>query len=309
MVERRPRRGRDDHRGLVRRARAAHPRRADTGRTGRPPAPTPSTGTARTPAAPRPRRPRRPRHRRAPPTGADPRRRPPPLRPPRRAGASRPATPPTRRPARRPDRVPDQPARDAPTPTPTAPQTPRPAPAPPRNATPQRPAPARPQPPAAPRPASPRRAEPAAPPSDLARVARALDEGRKLAERHDRPDLGSHLEQARKRLGEQVLSVAVVGEFKRGKSTLVNALLQTDVCPTDADIVTAVPTVVRYGAEPSAAAQLEPVDRPPAELPGRPAPSRSPSTWTGSPTSSPRPRTRAGGAACAPSRSGSPTAC
>ena len=90
------------------------------------------------------------------------------------------------------------------------------------------------------------------PPTDLARVARALDEGRQLAERHNRPDLGNHLEQARKRLGEQVLSVAVVGEFKRGKSTLVNALLQTDVCPTDADIVTAVPTVVRYGPEPSA---------------------------------------------------------
>ena len=64
-----------------------------------------------------------------------------------------------------------------------------------------------------------------------------------------------------------MLSVAVVGEFKRGKSTLVNALLQTDVCPTDADIVTAVPTVVRYGAEPSAAAQLEPVDRPAADSP------------------------------------------
>ena len=151
-------------------------------------------------------------------------------------------------------------------PIPAAPHPPQ-RPSPPRNATPQRPAPARPRPPAAPRPASPPRAEPTAPPSDLARVARALDEGRKLAERHDRPDLGSHLEQARKRLGEQVLSVAVVGEFKRGKSTLVNALLQTDVCPTDADIVTAVPTVVRYGAEPSAAAQLEPVDRPPADSP------------------------------------------
>lgn len=36
MVERRPRRGRDDHRGLVRRARAAQPPgRADIGRTGR----------------------------------------------------------------------------------------------------------------------------------------------------------------------------------------------------------------------------------------------------------------------------------
>ncbi len=151
---------------------------------------------------------------------------------------------------------------------PTAPRTPESRPRP-RPAPPQRAAPARPRPPApaAPRPASPPRAEPAAPPSDLARVARALDEGRKLAERHDRPDLGNHLEQARKRLGEQVLGVAVVGEFKRGKSTLVNALLQTDVCPTDADIVTAVPTVVRYGAEPSAAALLEPVDGSAADSP------------------------------------------
>ena len=135
-----------------------------------------------------------------------------------------------------------------------------------RPAAPDRPRPAAPQP-ARPKPRA-ARPEPTEPPTDLARVARALDEGRKLAERQNRPDLGNHLEQARKRLGEQVLSVAVVGEFKRGKSTLVNALLQTDVCPTDADIVTAVPTVVRYGAEPSAAALLEPVERPTADNTG-----------------------------------------
>ncbi len=46
------------------------------------------------------------------------------------------------------------------------------------------------------------------------------------------------------------MTAVVVGEFKRGKSTLVNALLQTAVCPVDADIVTAVPTLVRYGEPP-----------------------------------------------------------
>ena len=46
--------------------------------------------------------------------------------------------------------------------------------------------------------------------------------------------------------------MAVVGEFKQGKSTLVNALLRTDICPVDADIVTAVPTVLRYGDPPAA---------------------------------------------------------
>ena len=150
----------------------------------------------------------------------------------------------------------------------------RPAPPPPRPVAPPVPRPARPQP-ASPAPAptparrpAPGRPEPAKPPTDLARVVRALDEGKQLAEQHDRPDLGNHLDQARKRLDQQVLGVAIVGEFKRGKSTLVNAMLQTDVCPTDADIVTAVPTIVRYGAEPSAVAQLSRPPRPTA--PGQP---------------------------------------
>jgi hypothetical protein len=49
------------------------------------------------------------------------------------------------------------------------------------------------------------------------------------------------------RLAAQLVPVAVVGEVKRGKSTRVNALLRTQVCPVDAHVVTAVPTLVRYG--------------------------------------------------------------
>jgi hypothetical protein len=88
-------------------------------------------------------------------------------------------------------------------------------------------------------------------------AVRALDEGRRLAEQHGRPDLGAHLEAAHERLAGRLFPVAVVGEFKRGKSTLVNALIQTDVCPVDADIVTAVPTLVRYADEASATALLQ----------------------------------------------------
>jgi hypothetical protein len=40
--------------------------------------------------------------------------------------------------------------------------------------------------------------------------------------------------------------VAVAGDYKAGKSTLVNALLRMGVCPTDADDATVVPTVVTY---------------------------------------------------------------
>ncbi|MFI7603063.1 dynamin family protein [Actinoplanes sp. NPDC049681] len=74
-----------------------------------------------------------------------------------------------------------------------------------------------------------------------------LEAARRLAAGNDRPDLAERLHRAAARLGAGEVAVAVVGEFKQGKSTLVNALLRTDVCPVDADVVTAVPTVLRYG--------------------------------------------------------------
>ncbi|MEE6258960.1 dynamin family protein [Plantactinospora sonchi] len=94
-------------------------------------------------------------------------------------------------------------------------------------------------------------------------VLRALDDldrVRVLAAASDRPDLAARLDQARSRLLAEDVPVAVVGEFKQGKSTLINALLRTDVCPVDSDIVTAVPTIVRYGVPPSVVAHPEPGD-------------------------------------------------
>jgi hypothetical protein len=78
-----------------------------------------------------------------------------------------------------------------------------------------------------------------------------LDGARRLATAADRPDLAERLDHAAERLRAVDVAVAVVGEFKQGKSTLVNALLRTDVCPVDVDVVTAVPTVLRFGTPPS----------------------------------------------------------
>ena len=83
-----------------------------------------------------------------------------------------------------------------------------------------------------------------------------LDAARKLAAEVDRHDLSARLEQAATRLRADDVPVAVVGEFKQGKSTLVNALLRTDICPVDADVVTAVPTVLRYGRPPAVFLQV-----------------------------------------------------
>jgi GTP-binding protein EngB required for normal cell division len=50
--------------------------------------------------------------------------------------------------------------------------------------------------------------------------------------------------------------VACVGQFKRGKSTLINALLDDPVLPSGIVPITAVPTVVRYGAQRTARVRL-----------------------------------------------------
>jgi Dynamin family len=107
------------------------------------------------------------------------------------------------------------------------------------------------------------RQQPAEPPAALTepRATEALaylERVRSLTESRDRADLSERLVAARTRLERQAVPVAVVGEFKRGKSTLVNALLQRAVCPVDADIVTAVPTLVRFGDRAGVTAYTEP---------------------------------------------------
>jgi len=52
-----------------------------------------------------------------------------------------------------------------------------------------------------------------------------------------------------RRTTEGRFHLACVGEFKRGKSTLINALLHRPVLPTGIVPVTSVPTVLRYGEE------------------------------------------------------------
>lgn len=52
------------------------------------------------------------------------------------------------------------------------------------------------------------------------------------------------------RLGKSLLHVAVLGQFKRGKSTLINAFLGANVLPSALLPLTSVPTLIKYGREP-----------------------------------------------------------
>jgi hypothetical protein len=79
-----------------------------------------------------------------------------------------------------------------------------------------------------------------------------VDLGLRACAAYQRPDLAARLAAAKQRLADPSVHVVVVGEFKQGKSSLVNALVGATVCPVDDDVATAVPTYVRHGPEPSA---------------------------------------------------------
>jgi hypothetical protein len=58
------------------------------------------------------------------------------------------------------------------------------------------------------------------------------------------------------RVSEGRFYLACIGQFKRGKSTLINALIGEPILPVGFIPVTAVPTVIRYGAHKKARIQL-----------------------------------------------------
>ena len=77
------------------------------------------------------------------------------------------------------------------------------------------------------------------------------------AARVEDPDMAARAERVGKRLGEGRFHVMVVGEFKRGKSTLVNALLGVEVLPTGVLPLTAVMTEVVHGQAGATVAGLD----------------------------------------------------
>jgi GTPase SAR1 family protein len=85
-----------------------------------------------------------------------------------------------------------------------------------------------------------------------------VDLGRQASTAYERADLDQRLALTRKRLADPAFHVFVIGEFKQGKSSLVNALLNAPVCPVDDDIATSVPTAVRFGDPPAAAVLFDP---------------------------------------------------
>src|SRR6266571_7233152 len=84
--------------------------------------------------------------------------------------------------------------------------------------------------------------------TQLERLARGARDLVPLAEMVA-PHLAGRARELAERLEGGRFLISVVGEFKRGKSTLLNALLGRDLLPTGVLPLTAVATEVAYGPE------------------------------------------------------------
>jgi len=78
-----------------------------------------------------------------------------------------------------------------------------------------------------------------------------------LADEFNAAQIASHARSLAERVSEGRFYVACVGQFKRGKSTLLNALVGRPVLPAGIVPVTTVPTILRYGPSPSARVRFE----------------------------------------------------
>jgi hypothetical protein len=79
-----------------------------------------------------------------------------------------------------------------------------------------------------------------------------VDRAIELATECERPDLLRRLAEVKARVQRPTVRVLVVGEPKKGKSSLLNGLVGAPVCAVADDVATVVPTVVRHGTEPRA---------------------------------------------------------
>ena len=80
-----------------------------------------------------------------------------------------------------------------------------------------------------------------------AELLQALADLGRMAREKENDAAESLLGEAAQRLRDETITLVVLGEFKRGKSTLINALLGEELLPTAIVPLTAIPTVIEYG--------------------------------------------------------------
>jgi hypothetical protein len=78
-----------------------------------------------------------------------------------------------------------------------------------------------------------------------------------LAEEFEAEQVAADARSVAEPVSEGRFYVACIGQFKRGKSSVLNALVGDSVLPTGVVPVTTVPTIIRYGSYPAARVRFE----------------------------------------------------
>jgi len=94
-------------------------------------------------------------------------------------------------------------------------------------------------------------------PGEVSDLARKLTRLAELADQLGVEQVQEESKSLAERLVEGRFYVAVIGQFKRGKSTLLNALVGDAVLPTGVVPITTVPTILRFGDKRTARVRLQ----------------------------------------------------
>ena len=94
-------------------------------------------------------------------------------------------------------------------------------------------------------------------PADNSHGESSLSRLAELAEEFDAKQVAADARSVAERVSEGRFYVACIGQFKRGKSSVLNALVGDSVLPTGVVPVTTVPTIVRYGSHAAARVRFE----------------------------------------------------
>lgn len=104
------------------------------------------------------------------------------------------------------------------------------------------------------------------PDAETRRVLDLLSSAIAETSRSGRSDLTGRLETQRDQLTSGACHVLVAGEFKKGKSAFINALVGLPICGVDAVLSTTVPTIIRYGRTPAAELVFDGEEPPPKRI-------------------------------------------
>lgn len=82
---------------------------------------------------------------------------------------------------------------------------------------------------------------------DIRKMTDAVTKVTPILERLNKKDILVNIQEQIRKIHDTEVKVLICGEFKRGKSSFVNALIGRNVCPVDQDICTSVVSIIRYG--------------------------------------------------------------